>query len=126
MRDPTFQCNILDKIIQWTLRQKIKEIRSRYDLIHLILNEISGFFFNYSSTLNRTIRFHEIFRNAISKLNNEQTKRFQHLAKLNKGGPIWEQATKDQEEIFALNKEFKIVRQVRDLLDELSMISRVY
>jgi len=111
--------------MQWTLPQNISEVHNGYDLTHLILNEVSGFFFSYSSTLDRAIRFHEIFRYAISKLNNDQACRFQCLADLNDGGPIWSKPAKQLEEIFAMEEEFSVVKEVRDLLDELSMILRI-
>jgi hypothetical protein len=63
-----FQCNIVDKLLMWTLPQQASRIHNGYDLTHLLINETSGFFFNYSSTLEPEIRFHEIFRFAISSL----------------------------------------------------------
>ncbi|KAK3368540.1 hypothetical protein B0H63DRAFT_488660 [Podospora didyma] len=122
----SFQCNVFDKILSWTLKQEARHVKCPYELAHLIINEVSGIFFNYSITLKPAIRFHEIFKLAISQLNNRQTIAFRRLSRLYVSGPIWELPPRRQDKIFTMRKELKLVKEVRDLVDELSMIARVY
>jgi hypothetical protein len=51
---------------------------------------------------------------------------FRGLVSLNKNGPVWNLRREKQNDLFSLSQEFKLVEQVRDLIDELNMISRVY
>lgn len=147
--DNNFQANVLDRLLQWKLPNNATRIKTAYDLAHIIIDEASGFFFSYSSSLPRSLRFAEIFRAAIGSVvsqdprtlhsvmvfeyeltvhlqNNHQTNLFSRLENLTHKGPAIELTRREQNDLLSVQAEFALVREVRDLADELGMIRHVY
>lgn len=63
------QANVYEKII-WQLNQngQSKCIKSGFELAHLIIEQASGYFFNYSHSLPPELRFKDIFHKVIGKI----------------------------------------------------------
>jgi hypothetical protein len=124
--DQNFHANVLDRLLQWKLPNNATRIKTAYDLAHIIIDEASGFFFSSTSSLPRSLRFAEVFRGAIGSVNSEQTRLFSALETLTHKGPAFELTRREQNELLSMQAEFGLVREVRDLVDELTMIRHVY
>ncbi|KAF2452604.1 hypothetical protein BDY21DRAFT_358573 [Lineolata rhizophorae] len=117
--------NVFDNVL-WKLidDKQAKRVQTGFDLAHLIIDGASSYFFTDSGTLPEHLRFHELFRKAIGISREEQTKIFSKLVKLqNKDMTL---SKSEQNQLFDLRQEFDLVRDIRDIMDELNMIDQVY
>jgi hypothetical protein len=62
----------------------------------------------------------------VHRQNNQQTRLFSHLEALTQQGPAIELTRRQQNELLSVQAEFALVREVRDLVDELTMVRHVY
>jgi hypothetical protein len=107
------------------------EIRSVYDLALAIIDQCSRVFFDRTKTADRQPRVMDLFANAIGEVTNKQTIAYDHFWHYTRrASEIYK--SKDMVEtsgmakaLLDINPEGKLVREIKDILDELNIMIQI-
>jgi hypothetical protein len=119
-----------------SLRLRLKvaredEIRSVYDLALIIIDQCSRVFFDRTKTADRQPQVMDLFANAIGDVANKQTIAYEHFwhytqqaSEIYKAKDMVE-ASGMAKAFLDINPEGKLVREIKDILDELNIMIQI-
>jgi hypothetical protein len=119
-----------------SLRLRLKvarkdEIRSVYDLALIIIDQCSRVFFDRTKTADRQPRVMDLFANAIGDVANKQTIAYEHFwhytqqaSEIYKSKDLVETSGMAKV-LLDINPEGKLVREIKDILDELNIMIQI-
>ncbi len=119
-----------------SLRLRLKvarkdEVRSVYDLALIIIDQCSRVFFDRTKTADRQPRVMDLFANAIGDVTNKQTIAYEHFWHYTReASEIYKSKdsveTSDKAKVLLdINPEGKLVREIKDILDELNIMIQI-
>ena len=119
-----------------SLRLRLKvarkdEIRSVYDLALVIIDQCSRVFFDRTKTADRQPQVMDLFANAIGEVTNKQSIAYEHFwhytqeaSEIYKAKDMIEASDKAKV-LLDINPEGKLVREIKDILDELNIMIQI-
>ncbi|PVH76685.1 hypothetical protein DL98DRAFT_464692 [Cadophora sp. DSE1049] len=108
------------------------EIRSAYDLALIIIDQCSRVFFDRTKTADRQPQVMDLFASAIGNVTNGQTIAYEHfwettqqVSKIYKSKDPVDDAEDKAKSLLDINPEGKLLREIKDILDELHIMINI-
>ncbi|KAH8690561.1 hypothetical protein BGW36DRAFT_57335 [Talaromyces proteolyticus] len=129
--DPNNDSDIVESIIRQIGKQDRRPLTNVFDLAELIVSKCVGTMFEHPDIANEKLRFAEFFEISIgntneeSKMFNDFTDLFERLAKDDQNISTSDELKKDLRKLFDISEETKLVKEIKDIRDELHIISTI-
>ncbi|KAL2072116.1 hypothetical protein VTL71DRAFT_11459, partial [Oculimacula yallundae] len=123
--DPSNASDIVETILRHVRNRDRQLLGNVFDLAELIASKCIGTMFEHPDVANEKLRFAEFFEISIGKVTNEESKMFDEFIKLSESLATGEQKTADLDKLFNIKIETELIKEIKDIRDELHIISTV-
>ncbi|KAG4432903.1 hypothetical protein IFR05_011621 [Cadophora sp. M221] len=123
--DPNNASDIVESIIRHVARTDRRPLENAFDLAELIASKCIGTMFEHPDIANEKLRFSEFFEISIGNVTNEESKMFDEFTELSESLATGDHRPEDLDKLFNISKETKLIKEIKDIRDELHIISTV-
>ncbi|KAH7370046.1 hypothetical protein BKA65DRAFT_10708 [Rhexocercosporidium sp. MPI-PUGE-AT-0058] len=123
--DPSNASDVVESILRHVARTDRRPLENAFDLAELIASKCIGTMFEHPDIANEKLRFSEFFEISIGNVTNEESKMFDEFTDLSERLATGDHRPEDLDELFNISKETKLIKEIKDIRDELHIISTV-
>ncbi|KAK0101622.1 hypothetical protein ONS95_006785 [Cadophora gregata] len=123
--DPSNASDIVETVLRHVARTDRRPLESTLDLAELIASKCIGTMFEHPDFANDKLRFSEFFEVSIGNVTNEESKMFDEFTELSKRLATGDHFAADLDMLFNISKETDLIKEIKDIRDELHIISTV-
>ncbi|CZT01292.1 uncharacterized protein RCO7_01996 [Rhynchosporium graminicola] len=123
--DPSNASDIVEGILRHVAKTDRRPLESAFDLAELIASKCVGTMFEHPDVANEKLRFSEFFEISIGNVTNEESKMFDEFTDLSERLATGDNHTADLDMLFNISRETKLIKEIKDIRDELYIISTV-
>ncbi|KAL9111061.1 MAG: hypothetical protein Q9227_004494 [Pyrenula ochraceoflavens] len=127
--DPNDTSDIVETVLRHIGKKNRHPLKTAFDLAELIVSKCVGTVFDHSDIAIEKLHFAEFFENSIGNVTNKEAKLFNQFADLSEHRASQEnkenEPSTDLDALFDISKETKLIKEIKDIRDELHIVSSV-